>query len=73
MVAAHKVEQLMAVHARHVDVADDKVDRLLFQPGDGRFATIGFDDFVVGQLEGVADRFSQVDIIFNDQNLHTIS
>jgi hypothetical protein len=68
---AQQAKQLMPVHTRHVDVADDQVERLGFDRRQGFFRRT--DGFVImpGEQERIGQRFTQRAVIFDQQNLDT--
>ncbi|MCY1420207.1 hypothetical protein D9M71_358220 [compost metagenome] len=61
-------EQLVAVHARHVDVADHQVERLPLQRRQGRFRAVDGDEFMAAEQQGVGKGFAQSAVVLYQQD-----
>lgn len=69
MACAQQREQLVAVHTRHVDVADHQTEGLL---RDGRQRFFGAADGVIvvaGEQQRIGQRFAQRTVILDQQHL----
>ena len=62
-------QQLVAVHARHVHVADHQRVAVLFQGQQRLFGILHGAEGVAAQLQGVAQRIAQRAVVFDQQNL----
>ena len=65
---AHQGQQLMTVHARHIDVANHQTEGLLGQGQQGRLGAIHRPIGMSAQLQGIGQRFTQGTVILNQQH-----
>ena len=66
------LEQLDAIHRHHADIADDDGESLLRQDAQRRLAPVDEHMGPPGQSQGVANRFTQIRVILDDQDGQTV-
>ena len=64
----HQSQQLMAIHARHIDVTDHQAKGFLCQSQQGRLRAIHRPIGMPTQLQGIGQRFTQGAVILNQQH-----
>ncbi|MNN84573.1 hypothetical protein D3C81_2017520 [compost metagenome] len=69
MAHPQQTQQLMTVHAGHVDVADHQVERLARRRLQRLFGATDGTVVVTGQQQRIGQRFAQGTVVFDQQNL----